>query len=120
MNTLRIRLFGKFQVERDGYAMSGLDALKVQELFCYLLLNRDRPHHREALAGLLWGEYSTSQSKKYLRQALWQLQLALGSGGERQPGDLLMMTPRTQRMGDGNDTSLHACCLPCVFLAPPC
>jgi DNA-binding SARP family transcriptional activator len=93
MNTLRIRLFGKFQAERAGRALGGLDALKVQELLCYLLLNRDRPHHREALAGLLWGDTSTSQSKKYLRQALWQIQLALGSGSDRPPGDLLVIDP---------------------------
>lgn len=93
MNTLRIRLFGKFRAERDGRAMGGLDALKVQELFCYLLLNRDRPHHREALAGLLWGDNTTSQSKKYLRHALWQLQLTLGSGGEKQPGEPLVIDP---------------------------
>jgi DNA-binding SARP family transcriptional activator len=93
MNTLRIRLFGKFQAERTGRAMGGLDALKVQELFCYLLLNRDRPHHREALASLLWGDNPTSQSKKYLRQALWQIQLALGSGSDKQPNDLLVIDP---------------------------
>ncbi len=93
MNTLRIRLFGKFQAERAGRALAGLDALKVQELFCYLLLNRDRPHHREALAGLLWGDSPTAQSKKYLRQALWQLQLTLSSGSEKQPGDLLVIDP---------------------------
>jgi DNA-binding SARP family transcriptional activator len=90
---LRIRLFGKFQAERDGRAMGGLDALKVQQLFCYLLLNRDRPHHREALAGLLWGDNPTAQSKKYLRQALWQLQLAFGSGSDKPPSDLLVIDP---------------------------
>jgi DNA-binding SARP family transcriptional activator len=46
-------------------------------LFCYLLLHRDRPHARETLAGTLWGNSPTAQAKKYLRQALWQLQAAL-------------------------------------------
>jgi DNA-binding SARP family transcriptional activator len=93
MNALIIRLFGKFKAERDGRELGGLDTLKVQELFCYLLLNRDRPHHREALAGLLWGDNHTAQSKKYLQQALWQIQLALNSGGEKQPSDLLVIDP---------------------------
>lgn len=83
MTTLRIRLFGKFQAELDGRVLKDLDALKVQELFCYLLLYRDRPHHREALSGLLWGDSETAQSRKYLRQALWQLQLALNSGPDK-------------------------------------
>ncbi len=83
MNTLRIRLFGKFQAELEGRVLKDLDALKVQELFCYLLLYRDRPHHREALSGLFWGDSETTQSRKHLRQALWQLQLALNSGPDK-------------------------------------
>jgi len=49
----------------------------VQELFCYLLLHRERSHAREALASLLWGDHSTAQSKNYLRKALWQMLTAL-------------------------------------------
>ena len=74
MPSLNIRLFGKFAAELDGRRITGLDSGKLQELFCYLLLNRRRPHSREVLATLLWGDSPTAQSKKYLRQALWQLQ----------------------------------------------
>jgi len=77
MSRLSVRLFGRLSVRRDDQAVCGLTPSKVQELFCYLLLHRDRPHPREALASLLWGDTSTSQSKKYLRQSLWQLQAAL-------------------------------------------
>jgi DNA-binding SARP family transcriptional activator len=49
----------------------------VQELLSYLLVRRDRPHSRETLASLLWGDSSTEKSKKYLRQALWHLQAGL-------------------------------------------
>jgi DNA-binding SARP family transcriptional activator len=82
MATLRIQLFGKFTVCCDGRELGGLDAGKSQELLCYLLVNRDRPHPRETLAGLLWGDASTERSKKYLRQALWHLQGVLDAGGE--------------------------------------
>lgn len=77
MSSLRIELFGKFGVYGQGQPVTGLESSKVQELLCYLLLNRCRPHARETLAGVLWGENSTVQSKKYLRQALWHLQSAL-------------------------------------------
>jgi DNA-binding SARP family transcriptional activator len=77
MSRLSVRLFGRLSVRCDEQVVCGLNAGKVQELFCYLLLHRDRPHPREALASLLWGDTSTSQSKKYLRQSLWQLQGAL-------------------------------------------
>ncbi len=77
MSSLTIRLFGRFSAELDGQRLRGIDGGKLQELFCYLLLNRSRPQSREALAGLLWGDSPTAQSKKYLRQALWHLQTVL-------------------------------------------
>ena len=73
MSDLRVSLFGRFCVELDDQVLEGLEARKVQELFSYLLIHRDRPHPRETLAGILWDAQSTAQSKKYLRQALWQL-----------------------------------------------
>lgn len=82
MSGLSIRLFGRLSVHCNNRAVRGLNASKVQELFCYLLLHRDRPHPREALASLLWGDTPTTQSKKYLRQCLWQLQGALPLHGE--------------------------------------
>jgi DNA-binding SARP family transcriptional activator len=77
MTRLRVSLFGKLSIQRNDAVVDGLSGSKVQELFCYLLLNRDRPQPRETLASLLWGDAPTTQSKKYLRQALWQLQVAL-------------------------------------------
>jgi DNA-binding SARP family transcriptional activator len=74
---LSICLFGKLSLQWQGQVLAGFDARKIQELLCYLLLHRDHPQPREVLAGLLWGDYSTYQSKKCLRQTLWQLQSAL-------------------------------------------
>lgn len=79
MLPLNVQLFGKFCVRRDKQTVSGLDACKLQELFSYILIFRDSPHSREGLASLIWGDCSTVQSKKYLRQTLWQLQTTLGS-----------------------------------------
>jgi len=76
---LRFRLFGKFTAHHDAGLLTGLEATKDQELLSYLLIHRDRPHSREALASLLWGDTSTEKSKKYLRQALWHLHAALNS-----------------------------------------
>lgn len=77
MSTLRFHLFGKLSVQQGELSVKGLDASKEQQLLCYLLIHRGRPHPREALASLLWGETSTEKSRKYLRQALWHLQAAL-------------------------------------------
>ena len=62
--------------------LKGLEASKDQELLSYLLIHRDRPHSREALASLLWADTSTEKSKKYLRQALWHLHAALNSDND--------------------------------------
>src|SRR6266700_642820 len=77
MANLHIHLFGKLCIDYNGQVLKGFDSRKVQELFCYLLLNRNREHPREVLANLLWCENTTAQSKSYLRKALWQLQYTL-------------------------------------------
>jgi len=79
MFKFRIHLFGRFRVEYDEEPLEGLGTFKVQELLSYLLIHRNRPRPREALAALLWGDTPTDKSRKYLRQALWHLQTALKS-----------------------------------------
>ncbi|MDQ4099153.1 MAG: hypothetical protein M3121_01475 [Chloroflexota bacterium] len=88
---IEIRLFGKFSVHRSGEPLSGLEAGKVQELFSYLLLHRDRAHSRDLLAGTFWGDHPTAQAKKYLRQALWQLQSLLKPAGGHKASPLLQV-----------------------------
>lgn len=92
MSNLRISLFGRFHIECRGKPLtSGFDSTKVQELLSYLLIYRDRPHPREALAELLWGDAPGMQAKKYLRQALWQLQAALKSEAQLDHERLLLV-----------------------------
>jgi DNA-binding SARP family transcriptional activator len=85
MCALSVRLFGRLTVHHDGHVVEGLEAYRVQELFSYLLLHRERVHPRETLAGLLWGDTPAAQQKKYLRQAIWHLQTALEAHSS--PGD---------------------------------
>jgi len=93
MSRLSIQLFGKFCVRRNEQVLEDFDARKVQELFCYLLLHRDHSLPRETLASLLWPDTTTIQSKKNLRQALWQLQSALGSQTEPNNERVLLVDP---------------------------
>ena len=79
MAILRIQLFGKFQISRNGAPVAGLDAARLRELLAYLLVHRNRTLARENLAGLFWGEYSKERARKYLRQSLWQLSTILES-----------------------------------------
>lgn len=91
MSTLRFHLFGKFSVRRDADTVRGLEAGKAQELLSYLLIHRERPHPRETLASLMWGDTSTERSKKYLRQTLWHLQTALDEDGGSPGGVVLQV-----------------------------
>ena len=75
--TVRIRLLGRVSIQRDGEP-TDLPS-KALELLCFLLLHRDRAHTREELSALLWPDARTTLARKYLRQALWQLQSALGA-----------------------------------------
>ena len=84
MTRLEIRLFGQIAIQRDGEPLSGLSS-KATEVLCYLLLQRERGHAREALASLFWPDSPDSLAKKYLRQAIWRLQSKLASR------DLLIM-----------------------------
>jgi DNA-binding SARP family transcriptional activator len=98
MDDLRICLFGGFDVRRGEQVVSGLHGQKLQELFSYLLLNRARSIPRESLAGLLWDDRATPQSRKHLRQALWQLQTALDPASEPCRAPVLLVEPDSIRV----------------------
>jgi DNA-binding SARP family transcriptional activator len=74
MELLRISLFGQLKIGGQNEQPLVMEPRRAQELLAYLLLYRDRLHPRERLAALWWGEKSTSQSKRYLRQTLWHVQ----------------------------------------------
>ena len=115
MPTFSIQLFGKFCVRRDQQILEGFEARKVQELFCYLLLHRNNPIPRETLAGLLWPDTTTAQSKKNLRQALWLLQSALGTQSERVNDRVLLVEPDWVQLNSGANLWLDVAVFEQIF-----
>lgn len=91
MQSLQICLFGKLRILYGSQSVVGLDQRKAQDLFCYLLIHRNQLVARETLAGILWGDFPTAHSKKYLRQALWQLNSVLESQLGPQSAKLLVV-----------------------------
>lgn len=81
---LQVALLGDFSMHRAGGAID-LKCRKVQELFCYLLLHRQRPITREVAATMLWPDSRPSQSRAYLRRALWQLRASFKAAGNVAP-----------------------------------
>jgi DNA-binding SARP family transcriptional activator/tetratricopeptide (TPR) repeat protein len=54
--------------------------LKAQSLLAYLIVHRDRPHSRDHLAELFWGDRPEHNARRSLATALWQIHRCL-------PGD---------------------------------
>lgn len=76
---LQLKLFGTGQASYSGRALPGFPGQQPGLLLCYLLLNRNQSHPREHLAAVFWGDYPTSTSRKYLRNALWRVRHLLQS-----------------------------------------
>ncbi|GIV96693.1 MAG: transcriptional activator [Herpetosiphonaceae bacterium] len=73
---LRLALLGGFRASLDGAPLGGFVSSKVQALLCYLAVT-GRPHSRDALAGLLWGEMQEEAASANLRVALSNLRRLL-------------------------------------------
>lgn len=76
-NVLTLKLLGKPQVSHTQQLVTGFISAKAQALLFYLVVTR-RPHARESLAGLLWGEMSETRASKNLRNALSNLRSLVG------------------------------------------
>ena len=74
---LRLTLLGKPQMSRDGASVTGFIYNKALALLVYLAVTK-RPHSRDALAGLLWGEMSDAAAKANLRKILSALREVAG------------------------------------------
>jgi len=90
MAKLFVRTFGKISLHRDQQTCSVIEPRKAMELLCYLLLNPARPQPRESLAETIWGETPRAQSRKYLRQTLWQLQTCLADSANNDSVPVLL------------------------------
>jgi DNA-binding SARP family transcriptional activator len=77
MSSIKVSLFGKFNIVSSEKRECMIRARKVQELFVYLLMFRNHPQPRESLSEVLWADQPATASRKNLRQTLWHLQSAL-------------------------------------------
>jgi DNA-binding SARP family transcriptional activator len=111
MAAIFIRLFGRFEVSLCGQsAVDALNARRARELLGYLALHRRRPQKRETIAGLLWQDSSPEQARKYLRQALWQIQTVLHRDGEGSGRQVLEVDAEWIRLSDCEDIQVDVMC----------
>ena len=104
MSRLTILLLGRFQVTVAGKVVSGFESDKVRALFAYLAIEADRPHRREALAGLLWPDFPERSARASLRTALANLRQTIG---DRQASpSFLHITRQTIQFNPASDHKL--------------
>lgn len=77
MTKLEVRLLGGFTACLDGKVISSFGTSKGQALLSYLMVESSRPHKREYLAGLLWGEQEQEKALHSLRQAVSALRRSI-------------------------------------------
>jgi DNA-binding SARP family transcriptional activator len=77
MSSLNVSLFGGMKVCIESQQNQIKLTRITQLLLAYLLLERNRLHPRDVLAGLLWGERDQQSARSCLNTALWRLRQAL-------------------------------------------
>ncbi len=85
MAHLALYLFGPFQATLDGQEVTTFATDKARALLAYLAVEADRPHRRDALAGLLWPDLPQARARQSLRQALTRVRKALDDRDPAQP-----------------------------------
>ena len=126
MPRLSISLLGSFQVTLDGEPVTEFPTDKVRALFALLSVEADRAHSRESLAGFLWPDRPGKRALQSLRQALYELRLALGeregvevSGPPTGPGaPFLLVTRHAIQFNAQSDHHLDVATL--ISLADAC
>ena len=73
MAPLKICLLGSFEAFHNGTSLTDFESDKARALLAYLVVECDRPHRREYLAGLFWPETPERTARTNLRSALANL-----------------------------------------------
>jgi DNA-binding SARP family transcriptional activator len=102
MSHLQIALFGCVRVTYDNWQTEIRLTREIQALLAYLLLQRDRIHSREVLAGIFWGEYPQEKSHGSLNTALWKLKKLLEPKGI--PAGTYLISNRSHEVGFNRDS----------------
>jgi DNA-binding SARP family transcriptional activator len=80
MPVLHLRVLGSFRAELASGVPLVIATRKAQALLAFLALGQGRPHTRQSLATLLWGETAEKQAQQSFRQALARLRRGIDAG----------------------------------------
>src|SRR5262245_1098938 len=99
MARVSLTLLGGFEVRLDDQIVD-LSMKKGQALLAYLSTPTGRPHPRDKLAALLWGEVTEPAARARLRQALFVLRRGLGEPSPLRMEDETVALDRDQAATD--------------------
>ena len=83
MLSLRIRLFGQFELAWGDAPLPTPRSSVACSLLAYLVVHHDRVFPRDVLAGAFWPERPDAAARRALSQALWQIRQSLRSAAGR-------------------------------------
>jgi DNA-binding SARP family transcriptional activator/tetratricopeptide (TPR) repeat protein len=101
LSRLTLSFLGCFHVCLDDRPVTDFKSDKVRALLAYLAVEADRPHRREALAGLLWPDRTDRDALSNLRYALASLRRTIDDHTAIPP--FLLITPHTIQFNRASD-----------------
>ncbi len=93
MESLTVRLFGKFELRGAGERPLALPSRKAQALLAYLAMRPGQRHAREQITALLWPETDDGRAHHSLRQVLFVTRRALAPADPLLTADALVLDP---------------------------
>lgn len=79
MASLEVRLLGGFELRLNGTPVVPFPLRKARSLLAFLIINRDRSHTRDLLAGTFWPHLHDTAARRRLSQSMWQVGTRLRS-----------------------------------------
>ena len=116
MPLLKISTLGRYSVASEERLITGFESAKVRALLVFLVVESDRPHSRDSLAGLLWPDYPQNSAANSLRNALANLRKVIGDRSVTPP--YLHITRETIQFNTASDHWLDAAELKRYFSFP--
>ncbi|MBV7338003.1 tetratricopeptide repeat protein [Chloroflexi bacterium TSY] len=105
MPALHLSCFQSAQAWLDGKSLTNFSRVKAQALLIYLAVEQERPHRRDALAGLFWPDSPETRARRNLSQTLMELRRTLGDAGVDHPNEpsFLLATNQTITFNSATD-----------------
>ncbi len=82
---LKLSLLGAFLAKSGETDVQEFESAKVRALLAYLMLESEKPHSREHLAGLFWGDSDDVKAAKNMRQGLSNLRKSIRDNDPEKP-----------------------------------